>query len=113
VLAKAGTGDYDGSKIRGDLIRRTAALGPIVDQAADGRQSLYGFGDCDRRGHWALYNQLAKRDSHDWDVDSPPTSATMRSGKRIVVTQAKLGSGRARGHHGFMLPRKHDVAARG
>ena len=34
VLAKAGTGDFEGSKIRRDLMRRTAALDPIVDQAA-------------------------------------------------------------------------------
>src|SRR5438309_5644964 len=37
------------------------------------------------------YNQLVKRDSHDWDVDSPPTLATTRSGKRIVASAHKDG----------------------
>lgn len=37
------------------------------------------------------YNQLVKRDSHDWDVDSPPTQATTRSGKRIVASANKDG----------------------
>ncbi len=37
------------------------------------------------------YNQLVKRDNHDWDVDSPPTLATTRSGKRIVASANKDG----------------------
>lgn len=37
------------------------------------------------------YNQLVKRDSHDWDVDSPPTLGTTRSGKRIVASANKDG----------------------
>ena len=42
-------------------------------------------------GHMLGYNQLVKRDSHDWDVDSPPTLATTRSGKRIVASANKDG----------------------
>jgi alcohol dehydrogenase (cytochrome c) len=34
---------------------------------------------------------LVKRDTHDWDVDSPPTLATTRSGKRIVASANKDG----------------------
>ena len=42
-------------------------------------------------GHMLGYNQLVKRDNHDWDVDSPPTLATTRSGKRIVASANKDG----------------------
>jgi alcohol dehydrogenase (cytochrome c) len=37
------------------------------------------------------YNQVVKRDSHDWDVDTAPTLATTRSGKRIVASANKDG----------------------
>jgi alcohol dehydrogenase (cytochrome c) len=42
-------------------------------------------------GRMLGYNQLVKRDSYDWDVDSPPTLATTRSGKRIVASANKDG----------------------
>jgi len=42
-------------------------------------------------GQMLGYNQLVKGDSHDWDVDSPPTLATTRSGKRIVASANKDG----------------------
>ncbi len=42
-------------------------------------------------GRMLAYNQLVKRDSHDWDVDSPPTLATTHSGKRIVASANKDG----------------------
>lgn len=42
-------------------------------------------------GRMLGYNQLVKRDSHDWDVDSPPTLATTRSGKQIVASANKDG----------------------
>ena len=42
-------------------------------------------------GHILGYNQLVKRDNHDWDVNSPPTLATTRSGKRIVASANKDG----------------------
>ncbi len=37
------------------------------------------------------YNQLVKHDSHDWDVDSAPTLATTRAGRRIVASANKDG----------------------
>ena len=41
------------------------------------------------------YNQLMKRDIHDWDVDSPPTLATTRAGKRISRRRTKTVSSRS------------------
>jgi alcohol dehydrogenase (cytochrome c) len=37
------------------------------------------------------YNQLVKRDSHDWDVDSAPTLATTRNGRSIIASANKDG----------------------
>jgi alcohol dehydrogenase (cytochrome c) len=37
------------------------------------------------------YNQVVKRDAHDWDVDSPPTLVTTRSGRAIVASANKDG----------------------
>jgi alcohol dehydrogenase (cytochrome c) len=37
------------------------------------------------------YNQLVKHDSHDWDVDSAPTLATTRAGRRIIASANKDG----------------------
>jgi alcohol dehydrogenase (cytochrome c) len=37
------------------------------------------------------YNQLVKRDTHDWDVDSAPTLATTREGHRIIASANKDG----------------------
>ncbi len=37
------------------------------------------------------YNQLVKHDSHDWDVDSAPTLATTRTGRRIIASANKDG----------------------
>lgn len=42
-------------------------------------------------GQMLGYNQLVKHDMHDWDVDSPPTLATTRSGKRIIASANKGG----------------------
>lgn len=44
-----------------------------------------------KSGQMLAYNQLVKRDNHDWDVDSPPMLATTRSGKRIVASANKDG----------------------
>ena len=44
-----------------------------------------------RSGRMLGYNQLVKRDSHDWDVDSPPALATTRSGRPIVASANKDG----------------------
>jgi alcohol dehydrogenase (cytochrome c) len=37
------------------------------------------------------YNQLVKRDIHDWDVNGPPALATTRGGKTIVASANKDG----------------------
>jgi alcohol dehydrogenase (cytochrome c) len=37
------------------------------------------------------YNQIVKRDIHDWDVDSPPALATTRAGRMIVASSNKDG----------------------
>jgi PQQ-dependent dehydrogenase (methanol/ethanol family) len=44
-----------------------------------------------RSGRLLAYNQLVKRDAHDWDVDSPPTLVTTRSGRAIVASANKDG----------------------
>jgi alcohol dehydrogenase (cytochrome c) len=40
-------------------------------------------------GRVLAYNQLVKRDAHDWDVDAPPTLVTTRGGKRIIASANK------------------------
>jgi PQQ-dependent dehydrogenase (methanol/ethanol family) len=42
-------------------------------------------------GRMLAYNQLVKRDNHDWDVDSPPALVTTRSGRAIVASANKDG----------------------
>jgi len=42
-------------------------------------------------GRLLAYHQLVKRDSHDWDVDSAPTLATTRSGRKIIASANKDG----------------------
>ena len=37
------------------------------------------------------YNQLVKRDEHDWDVNGPPALAVTRTGKTIVASANKDG----------------------
>jgi alcohol dehydrogenase (cytochrome c) len=37
------------------------------------------------------YNQIVKRDNHDWDVNSPPALATTRAGRAIVASANKDG----------------------
>jgi alcohol dehydrogenase (cytochrome c) len=44
-----------------------------------------------KTGRMLGYNQLVKHDTHDWDVDSPPTLATTKSGRRIVASANKGG----------------------
>ena len=52
----------------------------ISTRSTHRRGSLCGFRDCAGCGHRAGlgYNQLVKRDSHDWDVDSAPALVTTR-----------------------------------
>lgn len=42
-----------------------------------------------RTGRVLAYNQLVKRDPHDWDVDAPPTLVTTRAGRRIIASANK------------------------
>lgn len=42
-------------------------------------------------GRMLGYNQLVKRDSHDWDVDAPPALVTTRAGRTIVASANKDG----------------------
>jgi alcohol dehydrogenase (cytochrome c) len=44
-----------------------------------------------RSGRMLAYNQLVKRDAHDWDVDSPPALITTRAGRAIVASANKDG----------------------
>lgn len=44
-----------------------------------------------RSGRMLGFNQLVKRDAHDWDVDSPPALITTRSGRAIVASANKDG----------------------
>ncbi len=42
-------------------------------------------------GRLIAYNQLVKRDSHDWDVDSAPTLVNTRKGHMIIASANKDG----------------------
>lgn len=42
-------------------------------------------------GRMLAYNQLVRRDAHDWDVDSPPALVTTRAGRAIVASANKDG----------------------
>jgi PQQ-dependent dehydrogenase (methanol/ethanol family) len=42
-------------------------------------------------GRMLGYNQVVKRDNHDWDVNSPPALATTRAGRPIVASANKDG----------------------
>jgi len=42
-------------------------------------------------GRMLGYNQIVKRDNHDWDVNSPPTLVTTRAGREIVASANKDG----------------------
>ena len=42
-------------------------------------------------GRALAYNQLVKQDTHDWDVDAPPTLLTTRGGRSIIASANKDG----------------------
>jgi alcohol dehydrogenase (cytochrome c) len=42
-------------------------------------------------GRIAAFNQVVKRDTHDWDVNSPPALGTTKSGRAIVASANKDG----------------------
>jgi alcohol dehydrogenase (cytochrome c) len=67
---------------------------PDFDVAARGGDNLYSNSlialDA-ATGRLLGYNQLVKRDEHDWDVNAPPALATTRGGKTIVASANKDG----------------------
>lgn len=44
-----------------------------------------------RTGKLLAYNQLVKRDAHDWDVSTAPALITTRDGKNIIASANKDG----------------------
>src|SRR5215471_11263799 len=42
-------------------------------------------------GRMLGFNQVVKRDNHDWDVNSPPALATTKSGRAVVASANKDG----------------------
>jgi alcohol dehydrogenase (cytochrome c) len=44
-----------------------------------------------KTGRMLAYNQLVKRDFHDWDVDSPPTLVRTAAGHTIIASSNKDG----------------------
>jgi alcohol dehydrogenase (cytochrome c) len=67
---------------------------PDFDAEARGGDNLYSNSlialDA-ATGRLLGYNQLVKRDEHDWDVNAPPALATTRGGKTIVASANKDG----------------------
>jgi alcohol dehydrogenase (cytochrome c) len=67
---------------------------PDFDVEARGGDNLYSNSvialDADT-GQILGYNQLVKRDNHDWDVNSPPALATTRAGRPIIASANKDG----------------------
>jgi len=67
---------------------------PDFDAEARGGDNLYANSiialDA-ASGRMLGYNQVVKRDAHDWDVNSPPTLATTKSGRAIVASANKDG----------------------
>ena len=67
---------------------------PDFDAEARGGDNLYANSVIAldvATGRMRGYNQIVKRDTHDWDVNSPPTLATTRSGRQIVASANKDG----------------------
>ncbi|HEY0529315.1 MAG TPA: PQQ-binding-like beta-propeller repeat protein [Gemmatimonadaceae bacterium] len=44
-----------------------------------------------RSGRMLGFNQIVKRDAHDWDVDSPPAIVRTRAGREIIASANKDG----------------------
>jgi PQQ-dependent dehydrogenase (methanol/ethanol family) len=65
-------------------------------------------------GRMLGYNQLVKRDAHDWDVNSPPALATTAAGRAIVASANKDGllSVLDRGQMAMVAKSTADLAAR-
>jgi alcohol dehydrogenase (cytochrome c) len=67
---------------------------PDFDVAARGGENLYTNSlialDA-ATGQIVGYNQLVKRDEHDWDVNAPPALGVTRAGRQIVASANKDG----------------------
>jgi alcohol dehydrogenase (cytochrome c) len=79
---------------RGVLYVPAGNPAPDFDVAARGGDNLYTNSlialDA-ATGRLIGYNQLVKRDEHDWDVNAPPALAVTRSGRQIVASANKDG----------------------
>ena len=67
---------------------------PDFDAEARGGDNLYANSVIaldSETGQLLGYNQVVKRDTHDWDVNSPPALATTKSGRAIVASANKDG----------------------
>ncbi len=67
---------------------------PDFDAAARGGDNLYTNSIIALEaatGRMLGYNQIVKRDTHDWDVNSPPALATTAAGRAIVASANKDG----------------------
>ena len=79
---------------RGVLYVPAGNPAPDFDVAARGGDNLYTNSlialDA-ATGRLLGYNQLVKRDEHDWDVNGPPALAVTRAGRAIVASANKDG----------------------
>jgi PQQ-dependent dehydrogenase (methanol/ethanol family) len=67
---------------------------PDFDAESRGGDNLYANSVIaldSETGQLLGYNQVVKRDTHDWDVNSPPALATTKSGRAIVASANKDG----------------------
>ncbi len=67
---------------------------PDFDAEARGGDNLYAnsvIAIDAATGRMLGYDQIVKHDTHDWDVNSPPTLATTRAGRAIVASANKDG----------------------
>jgi alcohol dehydrogenase (cytochrome c) len=79
---------------RGVLYMPAGNPAPDFDVEARGGDNLYTNSvialDA-ATGRMLGYNQIVKRDNHDWDVNSPPALVTTRAGRPIVASANKDG----------------------
>jgi alcohol dehydrogenase (cytochrome c) len=67
---------------------------PDFDAEARGGDNLYANSIIaldSETGQLLGYNQVVKRDTHDWDVNSPPALATTKAGRAVVASANKDG----------------------
>jgi alcohol dehydrogenase (cytochrome c) len=79
---------------RGVLYLPAGNPAPDFDVEARGGDNLYTNSVIaldSATGRLLGYNQVVKRDSHDWDVNSPPALAVTKSGRAIVASANKDG----------------------